>query len=221
MIESNKTTCSACGCTSAPDGSRFCPDCGTNLSVESEEIHTMDTPTATALPISAVGPSSTVTPSSLDRSVGADESPSKVNGALYFKNPSSVIMGRSKKFDVNLGVLFIGTANPKGKFTVPKCLAVVSILSGSRIDLSVADFVHPVSKIRVLPSVISGLLITVPRGVRVETRGIGVIGVVRGLNTQNVHVGEEAPLLVVQGLTMLGWIEVNVNKNVPPVTIVE
>jgi hypothetical protein len=214
-------TCNACGSTSAPEGSRFCPECAANLAMESEDVHTMDTPTATALPMSTVMPSSNATPSTIVTSAVSYDNHDTVNSALYFKNPSPEIMGRAKSFGFNLGVLFIATCNPRGKFTVPKSIVVVSVLSVCKINLSIADFVHPVTTILVIPSVLSGLLITVPRGVRVETQGIGIIGVIWGLSTQNIHVGQEGPLLIVKGLTVMGGVKVSVNKKVPPVTVVE
>ncbi|CAJ1934411.1 unnamed protein product [Cylindrotheca closterium] len=224
----NSLTCNACGASSIAEGSRFCPTCGTSMAMEAEDINTMDTPTAEALPLSEVqaiphepypSPSHAATPSTLE--VTADEigSTHNVQAALFFKNPSPEIKARTKYFGLSFGVLFIGTPRQTGKFTVPKNISVVSVLDGTKIDLSVADFVHPVTTIRVFPSVLSGVKIIVPRGVRVETQGLGILGGIKGIS-QNIPVSHDGPKIIVQGITVLGGIKVSVNHNVPPVQIV-
>lgn len=224
----NSLTCNACGATAIAEGSRFCPDCGTSLTLEAEDINTMDTPTAEALPLSEVQavahsphppPSHADTPSTLG--IAADEirPTPDVCTALYFQNPSPEIMARSKSFGLSFGVLFVGTPRQRGKFTVAKNVSVVSVLDGTKIDLSVADFVYPVTTIRVFPSVLSGVKIIVPRGVRVEMQGLGILGGIKGLS-QNIPVSHDGPQLVVKGITVLGGIKVTVNHKVPPVQIV-
>jgi uncharacterized OB-fold protein len=212
-------TCNACGSASAPERSRFCPDCGTSLAVESEDINTMDTPMATAVPISTVLPTpnddlpSTISTRSISHAT--------MNGAMYFKHPSPEILARANIRDLNVGILFVETTERKGKFTVPRSIDVLCVLRGSTIDLSIADFVYPTTTINVIPSVLSGLKIKVPRGVRVEMQGIGILGRMKGLESQNIHVGQDGPVLIVRGVSVLGGVKVTVNDSVPPVKVVE
>lgn len=215
----NPLTCNACGKTTIPEGSRFCPDCGTNLALQAEDVNTMDTPTAEALPLPHESQSYAETPSAVGIATDQTESTPGTRSALYFKHPSPEIMERSKNWGLSFGVLFIGTPRQMGKFTVPKKISVVSVLDGTKIDLSIADFVFPVTWIRVFPSVLSGVEITVPRGVRVETQGLGILGGIKGIS-QNIPVSDDGPRVVVQGLTVLGGIKVKVNYEVPPVQIV-
>jgi hypothetical protein len=144
-----------------------------------------------------------------------------MNGAMYFKHPSPEMLARANNRDFNLGILFVETTERKGKFTVAQSIDVLCILGGSTIDLSIADFVYPTTTIRVIPNVLSGLKIKVPRGVRVEMQGIGILGGMKGLKTQNIHVGQDGPVLIVQGVTVLGSVQVIVNDSVPPVKVVE
>lgn len=227
----NKMTCSACGSSSAPEGSRFCPDCGTNLSLESEDVNTMDTPLATAVPVpmSTIEPLSPVTTATVEPPLNdvvpstiaaSGVSPTIAPRAMYFKNPTPEMLARTSKHGFNGGVLFVEACDRRGKFTVPQSISVVSVMNGTSIDLSVADFVYPKTTIRVVPAVMSGLKIKVPRGVRVEMQGIGIMGGMKGLKTQNIHAGEDGPLLVVQGLTVMGCVKVTVNEYVPAVKVV-
>jgi hypothetical protein len=215
----NKMTCDACGSASAPEESRFCPDCGSSLAVESEDTNTMDTPMATAVPISAVLP--TPNDDLLSSISKPSSSHTTMNGAMYFKHPSPEMLARANKREASLGILFVETTERKGKFTVPQSIDVLCVLRGSTIDLSIADFVYPTTTIRVIPSVLSGVKIKVPRGVRVEMQGIGILGGMKGLKTQNIHVGQDGPVLKVQGVTVLGSVVVTVNDSVPPVKVVE
>eukprot|EP00526_Cylindrotheca_closterium_P019165 CAMPEP_0113610108 /NCGR_PEP_ID=MMETSP0017_2-20120614/4850_1 /TAXON_ID=2856 /ORGANISM="Cylindrotheca closterium" /LENGTH=222 /DNA_ID=CAMNT_0000518973 /DNA_START=113 /DNA_END=778 /DNA_ORIENTATION=+ /assembly_acc=CAM_ASM_000147 len=219
----NSLTCNACGATSHAEGSRFCPVCGKSLVIEAEDINTMDTPTAECLPLSEVQPiphtpqphappSHADSPSTLGITADDIGQTPSVHTALYFKNPTPEIMSRTKSFQLSFGVLFIGTPRQTGKFTVPKNISVVSVLDGTKIDLSIADFVHKVTTIRVFPSVLSGVKIIVPGGVRVETQGLGILGGIKGIS-QNIPVSHDGPKIVVQGITVLGGIKVTVNHD--------
>ena len=158
-------------------------------------------------------------------------------GALYFKNPSPEMIAKSNS-QVSGGILFIQGPSVGGKFTVPKTLNVGHILSGEKVDLSMADFVHPITTIYV-GTILGGIKIFVPPGVRVETSGIGILGGFKGVNdgcshrrsrsscssrnlhSHQPHAGQDAPTIQVTGLSILGGVKVIVNDKVPPVRIVE
>eukprot|EP00980_Cylindrotheca_fusiformis_P025553 scaffold14050_cov163-Cylindrotheca_fusiformis.AAC.3 len=225
MIE-KKITCSACGAANAPDGSRFCPDCGTNLSVESEDVNTMDTPLARAVPFpedytSSTTPQNGDIPSTIGTTVSTAEPSTDMHRAMYFKNPSRDMLERASKHDFKLGVMFVMTPERKGKYTAPETISAITLMGGGKIDFSRADFVYPETTILVAPCIMGGLIIKVPRGVRVEIRGIGIMGGMKGLKTQNMPVGQTGPLVIIKGVAIMGGVKVVLNQNVPPIKVVE
>ncbi|CAJ1937974.1 unnamed protein product [Cylindrotheca closterium] len=217
----NQPVCKACGYTSNPVGARFCSSCGTKLSLESEDIATMENPTATAVPISEASPAAEDTARG---EAQADAIPRAIetNPARFYKNPSDEMLKSAPGHHTHCGLLFINTPTTfnSGKVTVPRVIDVFSILDGAKIDLSVADFIHPATKVRVVPSIMSGLKITVPQGVRVEVKGLAILGGMEGPKRQNIDVSQDAPLLLVKGLTLMGGVKVLVNERVPPIQVV-
>ena len=139
--------------------------------------------------------------------------------ANYFLNPTQEMLKRTQ-VDAMGGILFIGTWGSGGKFTLAKEIAVGRILGGDKIDLSRADFVHPITTIST-GNILGGLKVIVPRGVRVETRGLGILGGFKGLDSQTVHAGQDAPLVIIQGLAILGGVKATINHDAPPLKIVK
>lgn len=143
--------------------------------------------------------------------------------AMFWKNPSSVMLERAANYTAMGGILFIGNScrTHQGKFTLPKTIHCGQILKGNKLDLSRADFIHPVTTILV-GTILGGFKLVVPRGVRVETTGFGILGGFQGLSSQNVNAGQvdDAPMVVVQGMAILGGVKVTVNHEVPAVQII-
>jgi hypothetical protein len=242
MVE-KKLRCDACGSHSAPEGARFCPNCGVNLMVGGDSsgvpmaaaVHIDDEPEI-HVPVSATTSSTFTSPPSYHQhhddtpaasatgyhhhsTTTPSSSETETEGALFWKNPSPALLARATS-QIEGGILFIQTPNyTKGKFALAKTLNVGHILSGTKIDLSRADFVHPVSTIYT-GTILGGVKVIVPRGVRVETHGIGILGEFEGMRSQTVNAGQDAPLIVVNGLAILGGVKVIVNDSVPPVRIV-
>lgn len=137
--------------------------------------------------------------------------------ATFWKRPTETMLQNATQSDAMAGIAFFMT-NPRkgGKFTVPKTIHVGHIFSGSRLDLSYADFVYPVTIIRA-GNILGGFHLIVPQGVRIETRGLGLLGRLQGLQSQTVHAAQDAPRIVVQGVAILGSIKVSVNMDVPGV----
>jgi hypothetical protein len=239
MVE-KRIRCDACDSVSAPEGAKFCPNCGVDL-VSDDDNHRHDgVPMAAAvrieddIPVSASASASAshnfapLEDSVLTDATGATAAAAahhhhpaaaETEGALFWKNPSPALLERATSITEG-GVLFIQTPNyTKGKFVLAKSLNVGHILSGTKIDLSRADFVHPVSTIYA-GTILGGIEVIVPRGVRVETSGIGILGGFKGMRSQTVNAGQDAPLVVIKGLAILGGVNVVVNDDVPPVRIV-
>lgn len=142
--------------------------------------------------------------------------------AMFWKNPSPAMLERASKYQAMGGILFLATACHKGgKFTLPKTIHCGQILTGNKLDLSRADFVFPVTTI-IVGTILGGMKVIVPRGVRVETTGFGILGGFKGLPSQTVNASQvdNAPLLIVQGLSILGGAKVSVNHDVPPVQVI-
>mmetsp|Transcript_30708 Transcript_30708/g.73677 ORF Transcript_30708/g.73677 Transcript_30708/m.73677 type:complete len:238 (+) Transcript_30708:195-908(+) len=233
----NRSVCYACGYTGLPEGARFCPSCGINLSMESEDINTMDTPMAAAVPISEAFPAtedairgdvivdathvSDVSPMPIPSTIDTNPAPPQANPnyARYYKNPSKEML-KSTARRLDFGVMFVSTPCRSGKITVPEIIDVFSVMTGTKIDLSVADFMYPTTTVRIVPSVMSGLKIVIPQGVRVEVQGLAIMGGMKGPKNQDIDVSQDAPLLLVQGLTVMGGVKVSVNKRVPPIQII-
>lgn len=242
----SKTVCSNCGADNAPDGARFCPSCGSGLPLSSDEVpmaaatplNLNDTSTVTVTATSAVPEASTVTfdeepvvhasaatafpsppPAAATASATTNEE-GTMYAANYFLNPTGDMLAQATT-EGRGGILFIESCGSRssGKYTVPKEIASGRILSGDKIDLSYADFVHPVTTIST-GTILGGLKVVVPRGVRVETRGLGILGGFKGLNN-TVHAGQEAPLVVVQGLAILGGVKVSLNRDAPPLRVIK
>ncbi|KAL7530053.1 hypothetical protein ACHAWF_003226 [Thalassiosira exigua] len=149
---------------------------------------------------------------------------SDIHRATYFKNPTVHMLQQAKQTRSSAGgVLFLTIpANYRGKFTVPESIKTGHILSGDKIDLSCADFVHPVTKINAC-EILGGLEVIVPVGVRVQMKGIGILGGFdyRSRQGQTVGAEQDAPLVVLSGFAILGGVDVKVNKSVPPVRVVQ
>ena len=159
-------------------------------------------------------------------------------GATFYKHPTPEMLQHAKGYDAMGGILFIkastcsfpynkGCHDHSGgggghKWTVPETIHMGHILTGTHLDLSCADFIFPTTTITI-GTVLGGAKIVVPRGVRVETRGLGILGGFQGLTTQtvNAHRAADAPLLVVQGLAILGGAKVEVNHNAPPLRVIQ
>jgi len=142
--------------------------------------------------------------------------------AMFWKNPSPIMLERAQDYQAMGGILFLRTSCRKaGKFTLPKTIHCGQILTGSRLDLSRADFVYPVTTIKV-GTILGGFKLTVPQGVRVETHGLGILGSFEGLGSQTVNAGQvdNAPLLILQGVAILGGTKVTVNHDVPAVQVI-
>ena len=217
MVEyEHKLLCNVCGSTSAPEGSRFCPDCGNNLAVSNNTDNTTNPPMAAAIPVVIDEEEERVNIAVMNSAtpvVGTSPPHQSTNttgimSAMYFKNPSSEMVRLTSSNSAYGGVLFIQMSCPnRRKFTVPKNVHVGQVLNGQTLDLSYADFVHPITTISV-GTVLGGCKVIVPRGVRVETKGLGILGGFKGLSSTAIHAGQDAPTVVVQGVSILAGVKV-------------
>ena len=231
MIE--KTVCGACGSDLAPVGSRFCPSCGSALEVPANEIPmaaaqavmiseaepstvTYDEPTI-AVPATASVPQASPSGNAPN---GSSNVPSR-EGANFFVHPTAAMLEQAPRSGATGGILF-SSDNMRGKFTMPKEIHAGNILGSTRIDASRADFVHPVTTIHA-GEILGSLTLTVPVGVRFKSQGWGILGNFSGPKQYHatVHAQEDAPLIILNGASILGNVQVKVNERCPPLQIVQ
>ena len=179
-------------------------------------------PNATFLPVPSAPPAPAASTGVADDAANTQHS-GDVQSARYYKSPTPDMLERALHTQkTSGGILFVHVlSNYRGKFAVPRSIKSGHILSGDKIDLSYADFVHPVTKINV-GVLLGGVKVVIPRGVRVEMKGIGILGGFEYRRKgQTVGVDYDAPLVVLEGFSMLGGVDVKVNESVPPVRVIQ
>jgi len=95
----------------------------------------------------------------------------------------------------------------KGNWEPPEDLRVLAVMGGSKLDFREADLLEGITEIQVL-AIMGGVEIVVPPDVTVDMRGLGVMGGFPNL----VHRApeEDAPVLRIRGLAVMGGVEVKV-----------
>lgn len=142
------------------------------------------------------------------------------DGAVFFLHPTQKMLETASSCGLTCGLLS-SADNMRDKYTMPKNIQTGNVMGGTRIDASRADFVHGVTKIRAC-TIMGTVTLTVPAGVRVETRGCGILGSFSGPE-RDASTGAQmpAPLMVINGVSLLGTVNVEVNEDCPTVKIVE
>lgn len=101
----------------------------------------------------------------------------------------------------------LGGSDRSGPWTVPGELRVFGFLGGSDIDFSEATFSHRVTRVTTL-CILGGLDIKVPEGVNVVLKTFCILGGVS--NKAHGRHDPDAPTLIIQGLFLLGGMDVKV-----------
>ncbi|MGE7385413.1 DUF1707 SHOCT-like domain-containing protein [Streptomyces sp. NPDC004126] len=99
----------------------------------------------------------------------------------------------------------------KGRWTVPARFNAVAIWGGGELDLREADFAEREVVITCV-AVMGGIEITVPPGVEVDVRGIGIMGAFDQGKSQDYRPEPGAPRVVVNGLAFWGGVAVKVKQ---------
>lgn len=116
-----------------------------------------------------------------------------------------------------------GAVELGGPIVVPRRLDLFIMCDGSKIDFSLGTFVHAVTTINIF-CVCGGVNITIPRGVRVQTSGLAICGAIAGLDEYGRRANTailESPLIVIEGFTLCGGTNVELNLAVEPLVIVQ
>lgn len=123
------------------------------------------------------------------------------------------------KNHADVGVLFI-MVNKWNSFdgkAVPKKLSCTNILSGSEINLTRARFIYPKTVVTAV-SILAGAKIVVPRGVNVVVKGVGILGGFKDCeDTAASNQQMKAPVIEIQGVSILGGVDIKIDHNCPPI----
>jgi hypothetical protein len=126
--------------------------------------------------------------------------------------PSSATRGgwRIASSDVrqsDVSVAIFGGSDIKGAWRAPRRLAALCVFGGSSIDLRKA--IVPAEGVTIsCVCAFGGADIIVPRGMRVQVRGMGIFG---GFDRTNNEVDDpDAPTIVVEGIAVFGGVSVRI-----------
>ncbi|SCK36377.1 DUF1707 domain-containing protein [Streptomyces sp. WMMB 322] len=103
------------------------------------------------------------------------------------------------------GIGIMGGFGRRGQWTVPRVFTALGIMGGGELDLREARFEDRNVVIRCF-ALMGGFSVTVPPGVGVEVRGVGIMG---GFDSSASGFGDaDAPHVVITGVTMMGGVAV-------------
>lgn len=103
------------------------------------------------------------------------------------------------------GIAIMGGFSRRGPWTVPRRFRCLALMGGGDIDLREAWFEEREVVISAY-AIMGGVSVTVPPGVEVEVRGVGIMG---GFDQSNSGPGDPgAPRVVVTGLAFWGGVDV-------------
>jgi hypothetical protein len=129
----------------------------------------------------------------------------KVDSGMASVVPSNMVPERSVVLAVMGGVV------RKGSWIVPRNLKIFAMMGGAEIDLRDAKFSPGVTEIEA-NTIMGGIEITVPPGVRVESLGAAFMGGFEASAGDATALDPNAPVLRVSGLAIMGGVEVKVRK---------
>jgi len=103
----------------------------------------------------------------------------------------------------------LGSNDRSGLWRVPKRLKLFSLMGGSNLDFTDAEFCHPTMTIDIT-CILGGETIYVPEGVNVISKAFAVLGSIE--NSTPSTADRNAPTIVIEGTVVLGSVEVKVKR---------
>lgn len=103
-------------------------------------------------------------------------------------------------------VAVMGGVERKGMWTPPKQLTVLAVMGGAELDFREADFASPVTRVTVV-SMMGGVDIIVPPGVRVESSGVAIMGGF-GAEEPSRPANPDAPVIKVNGFALMAGVDI-------------
>ncbi len=104
----------------------------------------------------------------------------------------------------------MGGATRKGRWMPARTNVALSIMGGTKLDFREAALGPGVTEVRVF-AIMGGTEIVVPPGIHVESHGIGIMGGFDHFSDYQEG-SEDAPVLRVTGLAMMGGVEITVRN---------
>jgi hypothetical protein len=109
-----------------------------------------------------------------------------------------------------IGAFMGGTAR-KGAWLVPQHIKVFAIMGGVELDFSAARFGPGVTEIEVF-TLMGGVDVVVPHGVRVEAMGVAIMGGFEASAGDVTATDPTAPVIRLSGLALMGGVEARHKK---------
>lgn len=107
-------------------------------------------------------------------------------------------------------VAILGGVTRKGAWVVPSTLRVIAVMGGADLDLREAQFGAGVTEIEIF-TMMGGVDILVPTGVRVETTGMGILGGFE-ITGADADPGPDAPVLRISGVALMAGVGAKLKK---------
>jgi hypothetical protein len=109
---------------------------------------------------------------------------------------------------------FMGGHVRKGSWIVPRHLKIVAVMGGVELDLRQAVLGAGVTEIEAI-SVMGGVSIIVPPGVRVETMGVAIMGGFDASAGDASAIEPEQPVIRLSGIAVMGGVEASMKAPNP------
>ena len=123
---------------------------------------------------------------------------------------TAIVSGGSQGSDTHWNVSPIGGVRHRGHWRVPRHTVAIGILGGVDVDLGEAELAAPEVMITKV-SIIGGVSVRVPPGVRVEVSNFSILG------GRNVNLGgplaPNAPVLRIRSFSIIGGVNVRESRN--------
>jgi hypothetical protein len=138
--------------------------------------------------------------------------PADAAGAVPATTSSStaVVSGGSQGKDIQWNISPIGGIRHRGRWRVPRHTVAIGVLSGVDVDLGEAELAAPEVMITKV-SVIGGVTVRVPQGMRVEVSNFCILGG-RDINLGG-PLAPNAPVLRVRSFSIIGGVNVRESRN--------
>ena len=97
----------------------------------------------------------------------------------------------------------------RGAWIAPRRLQALAVMGGIELDFRSAQITHQVTEINIL-AIMGGVVVTVPRGMRVESDGFAIMGEFDDGHGDLPTTDPNAPVIRVRGVAIMGGVEVRV-----------
>lgn len=112
----------------------------------------------------------------------------------------------------DLVVAIMGGAERKGNWIPPRKLSVFTMMGGVELDFREAEFATPVTEVSMF-LLMAGAEIIVPPGIRVESKGIAIMGGFGGSVGLGGSADPNAPMIRINGFALMGGVDVKVRHS--------